>query len=185
MNIVFVHPSRYLLCSICLSCSKQLYDIFSMTICWWFFPDSKVHGANMGPTWVLSAPDRPHGGPMNLVIRVSTLRSQLWPCYCIWYGSHCKLFNKITPYFLTRCSIMENICVSECLISYSTQSHYLKSCWIIIKWALSTRLQIRIKYENFHWSKWIWKCQGVGVGGWVGVGGGGSPNGRAPLLYVP
>ena len=23
-------------------------------------PDSKVHGANMGPTWVLSAPDGPH-----------------------------------------------------------------------------------------------------------------------------
>ena len=32
-------------------------------------PDSKVHGANMGSTWVLSAPDGPHGGPMNLVIR--------------------------------------------------------------------------------------------------------------------
>ena len=32
-------------------------------------PDSKVHGANMGPTWVLSAPDGPHIGPMNLVIR--------------------------------------------------------------------------------------------------------------------
>ena len=31
--------------------------------------DSKVHGANMGPTWVLSAPDGPHVGPMNLVIR--------------------------------------------------------------------------------------------------------------------
>ena len=28
-------------------------------------PDSKVHGANMGPTWVLSAPDGPHVGPMN------------------------------------------------------------------------------------------------------------------------
>ena len=25
-------------------------------------PDSKVHGANMGPTWVLSAPDGPHAG---------------------------------------------------------------------------------------------------------------------------
>ena len=24
------------------------------------FPDSKVHGANMGPTWVLSAPDMSH-----------------------------------------------------------------------------------------------------------------------------
>ena len=34
-------------------------------------PDSKVHGANMGPTWVLSAPDRPHVGPVNLAIRES------------------------------------------------------------------------------------------------------------------
>ena len=34
------------------------------------FPDGKVHGANMGPTWVLSAPDGPHVGPMNLAIRV-------------------------------------------------------------------------------------------------------------------
>ena len=32
---------------------------------------SKVHGANMGPTWVLSAPDGPHVGPMNLAIRDS------------------------------------------------------------------------------------------------------------------
>ena len=32
-------------------------------------PDSKVHGANMGPTWVLSAPDGPHVGLMNLAIR--------------------------------------------------------------------------------------------------------------------
>ena len=36
-------------------------------------PDSKVHGANMGPTWVLSAPDGPHVGPMNLAIRGSLL----------------------------------------------------------------------------------------------------------------
>ena len=32
-------------------------------------PDSKVHGANMGPNWVLSASDRPIVGPMNLAIR--------------------------------------------------------------------------------------------------------------------
>ena len=32
-------------------------------------PDSKVHGANMWPTWVLSAPDGPHVGTMNLAIR--------------------------------------------------------------------------------------------------------------------
>ena len=32
-------------------------------------PDSKVHGDNMRPSWVLSAPDGPHVGPMNLAIR--------------------------------------------------------------------------------------------------------------------
>ena len=31
-------------------------------------PDRKVCVANMGPTWVLSAPDGPHVGPMNLAI---------------------------------------------------------------------------------------------------------------------
>ena len=33
------------------------------------FPDSKVHGANMGPVWILSASDGPHYNPMNLAIR--------------------------------------------------------------------------------------------------------------------
>ena len=32
-------------------------------------PNSNVHGANVGPTWVLSAPDGPHVGPINLAIR--------------------------------------------------------------------------------------------------------------------
>ena len=32
-------------------------------------PDRQVHGANMGPTWVLSAPDGPHVGPMNLAMK--------------------------------------------------------------------------------------------------------------------
>ena len=31
--------------------------------------DNKVYGANKEPTWVLSAPDWPHVGPMNLAIR--------------------------------------------------------------------------------------------------------------------
>ena len=34
-------------------------------------PDRQVHGANMGPIWVLSAPYGPHIGPMNLAIRDS------------------------------------------------------------------------------------------------------------------
>ena len=31
--------------------------------------DSKLHGVSMGPTWVPSAPDGPHVGPMNFAIR--------------------------------------------------------------------------------------------------------------------
>ena len=34
-----------------------------------YAPDNEVHGADMGPTWGLSAPDGPHVGPMNLAIR--------------------------------------------------------------------------------------------------------------------
>ena len=31
-------------------------------------PDSKIHGANMGPIWVLSAPYGSHVGPMDFAI---------------------------------------------------------------------------------------------------------------------
>ena len=51
------------------------------------YPDSKVHGANMGPTWVLSAPDGSHVGPMNLAIRI-TIQLVFWKCDIIvgsWY----------------------------------------------------------------------------------------------------
>ena len=41
-------------------------------------PDSKVHGASMGPTWILSAPDGPHVGPMNLAIRDVCQNLQHW-----------------------------------------------------------------------------------------------------------
>ena len=33
----------------------------------YIYPDSNIYGANMGPTWVLSAPDGPHTGPMSLL----------------------------------------------------------------------------------------------------------------------
>ena len=45
--------------------------------------ETKVQGANMGPTWVLSAPDGPHVGPMNLVMICSNMprtTTHLYPC---------------------------------------------------------------------------------------------------------
>ena len=35
------------------------------------YPDSKVHGVNMGPTWVLSAPGGPRVGLIDLGIWVA------------------------------------------------------------------------------------------------------------------
>ena len=46
----------------------------------YIFPCSNVHGASMGPTWVLSAPDGPHVGPMNIVNRVAI---RLWNSICL------------------------------------------------------------------------------------------------------
>ena len=39
-------------------------------------PDSKVHGANMGPIWGRQDPGGPHVGPMNLAIWVEYMYSK-------------------------------------------------------------------------------------------------------------
>ena len=36
------------------------------------YPDSKFHGANMGPIWGRQDPGGPHVGPMNFAIWVTT-----------------------------------------------------------------------------------------------------------------
>ena len=46
-----------------------MFDLISLFVP---YPDSKVYGANMGPSWDLSASDGPHVGPMNLAIRVGS-----------------------------------------------------------------------------------------------------------------
>ena len=83
-----------------------------------YYPDSKVHGAYMGPTCVLSDSYGPHVGPRNLVIRVSFLANlgldwrnnmsswPIWLLYIIylfcWYSQwhvthHVYAFNKMYP----------------------------------------------------------------------------------------
>ena len=47
-------------------------------------PDSKVHGANKGPTWVLSAPDGPMLAPWTLLSG-------------IWVVIYCQISQNITP----------------------------------------------------------------------------------------
>ena len=47
------------------------------------FPDSKVHGANMGPIWGRQDPGGPHGGPMSLAIWVVITLNRGGYCYNI------------------------------------------------------------------------------------------------------
>ena len=46
------------------------YTVFS----YYAVPDSKVHGANMGPIWGRQDPGGPHVGPMNFAI---------WDIFCL------------------------------------------------------------------------------------------------------
>ena len=48
--------------------TRSSVELCNIKHVWKTDPDSKVHGVNMGPTWVLSAQDGPHVGPMNLAI---------------------------------------------------------------------------------------------------------------------
>ena len=69
--------------------------ILTMKLCTETITESKVHGANMGPTSVLSAPDGPHVGPMNLAIRVVILTtSHCWRQFWLssWCDSQCDKF---------------------------------------------------------------------------------------------
>ena len=50
-----------------ISVSEAGFPISSLTIAA-SIPDSKVHGANMGPIWGRQDPGVPHVGPMNLTI---------------------------------------------------------------------------------------------------------------------
>ena len=73
-------------------------------------PDSKVDGANVGPTWVLSAPGGPHVGPINLVIAgfIEINRSAVSTANDIINGVICRIPNSIMEAFNERINDIMN-----------------------------------------------------------------------------
>ena len=67
--------------------------LFACLLVWWWLDsritDSKVHGANMGPTWVLSAPD----GPM---LATGTLVSGIWCNVAFYQNALIIILNSCT-----------------------------------------------------------------------------------------
>ena len=80
-------------------------------------PDSKVHRANMGPTWGQQDPGGPHVGPMNLAI---------------WVGSdNGKLLNKWQAIIWTIDAIYDNniVMASAHFQHYVTVMEWYKYGW--------------------------------------------------------
>ena len=75
---IFKHEYQSFLLNYCYTCGAYHYmrkNIASdvpppVILILHYYPDNNFHWAHIGPTWVLSAPDGPHVGPMNLAIRV-------------------------------------------------------------------------------------------------------------------
>ena len=84
----------------------------------YLIPDSKVHEANIGPTWALSAPDEPHVGPMNVAIKDAYLR---YPAthFTSWHPTSCESevhIFQLTNYLQTDLGG----CLAEVKLMYGT-----------------------------------------------------------------
>ena len=120
-----------------LRCHHTHYDVIVMIIydmmlnrAWWWgslklcqswthkrhpIPDSKAHGANMGPTWVLSAPDGPQVGPMNLAIEDGL------PYWASYGMSSVSIWEKIHPVIMYGTWLYWDVIV-ECYDGWCTRS---------------------------------------------------------------
>ena len=84
----YIHPRMHLCVFLSSFCKLRIFSFYSSSnhLCFYrTIPDSKIHGADMRPTWVLSVPDGSHVGPVNLATRD-------W----IWMGTY-KPFSFLNP----------------------------------------------------------------------------------------
>ena len=92
-----------------------------------WYPGNKVHGANMGPTWVLSAQDEPHIVPKNLAIRAPLIHISI-PWYIshisVWYVQHMIRYG---AHFWVKSSF-QFARVKFVLLDLKTYNGYLKQC---------------------------------------------------------
>ena len=119
------------------------------------YPDSKVYGANMGFTWVMSAPDGPHVGPMKLAIGDVTL----WRIILEW-----SFQAAITPMKHYDDVIMSEIAsqITSLTIVYSTvysdadqRKHQSSASLAFVRWIPRTNDQLRGKCFHLMTSSWM------------------------------
>ena len=100
-----------------------------------YIPDSKVHGAQHGAHLVLSAPDGPHVGPMNLAIRDHAMHWHFHSYVRCLIDSHafCCYYRSIYIIeIVTKISIIEYLNLS-CVLHYwgwIAFSYQMQIIWI-------------------------------------------------------
>ena len=98
-------------------------------------PDSKVHGANMRPTWVLSTPGGPHVGPMNLAIwalNMTKHRESVW----IYHGMYGTTRDECLCFLKLWCRVVSKI------------KHYTDFAWA--PWRLKSQTAWQCVQQYIH-----------------------------------
>ena len=109
------------------------YDCSNMqlhTCCWIITPDSKVHGANMGPICGRQDPGGSHVGPVNLAI---------------WDHHHCNPFVHYVVHGL----------VQDCSISSALAVGIMQSCTKLSMYSLHHHHCLHL----FNFTAWSWSCR--------------------------
>ena len=121
---------------------------------------AKVHGANMGPTWDLSAPDGPHVGPMNLAVRVHDWQLEIQLCPLEHIFSYILIRDKSSH--LWRWNLGSFVSAKSINISWNTLFHGILCYkhWSFMSWMeldclnvcsnVMRTLQCTLFESNFH-----------------------------------
>ena len=90
----------------------------------WTIPESKVPGANLGPTWDLSAPDGPHVGPRNLAVKDGVACVS---CYVLIILSNCCF--TVIPWndFMVLSTSYRCLVNKKCCIEMEFYNHALRN----------------------------------------------------------
>ena len=112
---------------------------------WVDVPDSKVHGDNMGPTWVLTAPNGPHGGPMNLAIwgKMKYMYIRNWVGSAFVQVMACHLCNAI----LSTCTSQ----ISRKFGAKYSRFHSLECDWKCCLWTDIKNYHHPHMITNWYW----------------------------------
>ena len=90
------------------TCRKIWNCLLELMICQITILDSKIHGANVGPTWGRQAPGGPHVGPNETcslgILHVNILEGDLFDSvYFLEYGEHFAVYIPCQRTFSSKC----------------------------------------------------------------------------------